>query len=423
MRTKISFVSFILSLALIACTSEITVVPTKTAVQETLLPVPLVTVDQIPSSTITQQFDSSFDCTFPKNSQSIPAFLNGTLLTMNGSNNIELYNLSTNETITLGQVVIGTGVISNRQKVAYIDGDENQVSVVSSNGEILASVPAPENWVEIIDWPDSEHLIIGNMPYRSDGGWYPPSSTIILNIKNGQSIEMLPEYPDIYKYISGPPRMGNYSYSLTAYDPTLNRVIYPAGTSKIEYMVLWDVQKMQEITRFYNYYPYGEIAWNTDGTHFVISLPPYYETYSGETYRNVSDNLPYVGGNEIFLASQDGKSKRLTFWTTRKQTTIHSFSWSPNNQYVAFWLETGDEKPEWQLSILEITTGEITSYCIEDEGSLQIIWNSDSSSLISTISKDDSMNHESIFIDLQSNAAMIWSFENRMVVGWFEPNQ
>ena len=183
---------------------------------------------------------------------------------------------------------------------------------------------------------------------------------------------------------------------------------------------MWDVQKKQEITRFQNLYPFSDIAWNGDGTYFVISLPPYYTTYSGKTYSNVSDNLPYVGGNEIFLANRDGESKRLTFWTTKEKTTIHSFSWSPNNEYAAFWLEIGDEKPKWQLAVMEIKTGKITNYCIEDEGALNIIWNSDSSKLISTISKDDFKNHEFILVDLQSKKATIWSFENKIIVGWFD---
>ncbi len=419
MKIKTLFTVLLFFVTLASCAPKITVTPTETVVRATSTPDPSATSIPRPSPTATEYFSNSLECIYPEKIQGAPA-LNGSLLTIDDSNDVELYNLKTNEKLTLGRVVIGTGVISKYQKIAYIDGDKNQVKIVSSGGEILFSVAAPENWIEILDWPDSEHLLIGNMPFRSDGGWYPPSSTIFLNITNGQSAEFLPDYPDIYKYISGPPRLGKYSYSLTAYDPSMTRVVYPVSTSENEYVILWDVQEKQEITRFQNHYPFGQIAWNANGTSFVISIPPYYKTYAGKTYSNVSDNLPYVGGNEIFLANRDGESKRLTFWTTQEITTIHSFSWSPNNEYVAFWLEIGDEKPTWQLAVMEIKTSKITNYCIEDEGSLDIVWSSDSSKLISTISKDDFKNHESILVDLQSEKSTIWSFENNIIVGWFD---
>jgi len=350
--------------------------------------------------------------------------LDSTLVTIEGnSNNIELWDLEADIKIALGQVVILSGVISNYQKVAYIDADKHEVKIVSPKGEMLSTIPATENWVEILDWPDREHLLIGNMPYRPNGGgWDPPSSTISLDIRSGKNIEFLPKYPNIYDYQMGPPDLGYYSYSVAAYDPSLTRVVYPAVTSDLEYMVLLDILEHQEITRFHIPFPFSDIRWNKDGTFFIISLPPLYKDFYGNIYKNVSDDLPYVGGNELFLVSRNGEIKRLTYLSTKYAINEYSFSWSSNNEYVAFWLTIGTDNPEWQLAILKIKTGELTSYCIDDndEGSLPIVWASDSNQLISTISKKDYVNQELILIDAQKNRSTILSLENRIVIGWLD---
>lgn len=358
--------------------------------------------------------NDELECIQPERVQGLPS-LDSTLVTFDkNSKNIELWNLKTDNKIVLGRVEILSGAMANFQKVVYIDADEHQMKIVSPTGEILSTISAPENWVEILGWINDKNLLIGNMPFLPNGGWYPPSSIVINNMDSGEIIEFSPKYPNIYGYASGPPHFGYYSYSLTAYDPSLTRVVYPASTSDYEYLVLWNILEHREIARFYISFPFSEIRWNKDGTFFIAGFPPHYEDTYGNTYKNVQDELPYVGGNELFLISKNGGIERLTNLTTKFVIDEYSFSWSPNSDYVAFWLKIGVDTPEWQLAVLKLKTGEITSSCIDHEGTLPIIWSPDGDQIMSTT------HSETLLIDIQENKFTVWSTDDRIVIGWFD---
>jgi len=424
MKIKTFITVLLLAISLSSCTPAVTAIPTETAMPTALIPIPSATPTFLPTPTTSENFSNELKCIYPEEIQSSPA-LNSTLLTSDGiSNNIELWNLETNKKIVLGRVVILSGAISNYQKVALIDADKHQLKIVSPEGAILSTVSAPKNWVEILDWPDSGHLLISNMPFLQDGGWDPPSSTISLDLDSGKNVEFMPRYPDIYAYISGPPGFGSYSYSLTAYDSTLTRVLYPAENQDSSFIVLWDISNHKEIARIQTDFPFGDVQWKKDATAFIVSAPPSYTDWQGKVHKNVSDQLPDVGGNELFLVSRDGEIKRLTYLTTKYVVNEYALSWSPNKENIAFWMKIGTDTPEWQLAILETTTGKITSYCINnDEGSLPIIWASDGNQLISTIAKKDGANSEFILIDTQKNKSAIWSVKNQVVLGWLDKNR
>jgi WD40 repeat protein len=379
-------------------------------------------IDNIPPThTPVENISNQLDCIYPERVQG-SLTMQGSLVELEGkSNNLEVWNLDMEQKIVLGRVQILSGVATNYQRIAYIDADKHQVKIVSSDGKVLFEHSAPNNWVEILDWPASEHLLISNMPFRQDESWYPPSSTISLDINSDKYIELLPEYPNIYTYTSGAPSFGDYSYSLTAYDPTLTYVVYPADTLNSSYVALWDILNHREIVRLQMSFPFGAIRWKKDGASFIISAPPRFKDWQGNEYRNVFDDLPYVGGNELFLVDRNGTIKRLTYWTTKYEMDESALAWSPNNENIAFWLKLGTDNPEWQLAILNVETGETRSFCTGgEEGSLPIIWSPDGKQVISTISQNDYINHEMLLIDIQKNQSRIWPLETRIVVGWLD---
>lgn len=360
-------------------------------------------------------------CLQPSNTQSF-SVVEGNIATLSDEANIiSLWNLDNEPSLALGRVEILGGVSSTYEKIAYIDADRQEVVVVSAQGEEIAAVPAQDNWVEVLDWVDGENLLIGNMPLRGNGGWSPPSSTIILNIASGKYIEIFPDYPDIYPYTSGPPNFDRYSYSITSYDSTLTRVVYPGVTQIDFFIALWDVTNKHEIVRLQLPYSYYPPKWKSDGSSFIISAPPKYADLEGKLHRNILDELPYVDGNELFSVSRDGEIKRLTFLTTKYKAEESAYMWSPNGKLVAFWLKIENDNRGWQLAILNTETGKITNYCVgSGDGSFPIVWSPDDDQIISTFRNADNGKLESILVNINTEIAYV-IHEEEVVFGWMDP--
>jgi len=359
-------------------------------------------------------------CLQPSSAQSF-SVVEGNIATFNAETNIiSLWNINNESSLALGRVVIFSGASSTHEMIAYIDADRQEVVVVSAQGEEIAAVPAQDNWVEVLDWVDGENLLIGNMPLRGDGGWSPPSSTIILNITSGKYSEIFPDYPDIYSYVSGPPNFDHYSYSITSYDSTLTRVVYPGETQTDNFIALWDIPGKHEIARLQLPYPYNPPKWKSDGSSFIMSTPPKYTDLEGKLHKNILDELPYVDGNELFSVSREGEIKRLTFLTTKYKAEESAYMWSPNGKLVAFWLKIENDNRGWQLAVLNTETGEIINYCVGGgDGSFPIVWSPDDDQIISTFRNADNGKLESLLINMNTEISYV-IHEEEVVFGWMD---
>jgi hypothetical protein len=383
--------------------------------ENTQKPTPL----SLPTSVKSVDIGIQYKCLEPASDKRFPSG-EGTVVTFDeGTNDISLWDLEKGQKLILGKTQILTGVFSTDQKLAYINTDLHEVNVVSTDGKTLIAIPAPASWVEVFGWMDSESLLIGNMPLRQDGSWYPPSSIVVINTKNSNYKEVFPDYPGIYPYTSGPPNFGLYSYSITAYDPTMTRVVYPGVTPNYFFASLWDISNLHELARIYQPPSFNPPQWKQDGSSFLISAPLQYTDWQGNIYKNVDYQLPYLGGNELFNVSKNGKATRLTYLTTRFIAEENSYVWSPNNEFVAFWLNTQTDNYDWQLATLNIETGEIISYCVGGgDGSYSIIWSPDGNKIISTVEKETiDGSTKIILVDLVKETANIVT-THEVVVGW-----
>ena len=377
----------------------------------------------LPSRTPTAEANTShlqYNCLQASSVQSF-SVAEGSIATFNGeTNKISLWTLNKEHQLDLGRTEILNGASSTHEKIAYIDADRQEVVVVSAQGEELAAIPVQNNWVEILDWMGGENLLISSMPRRGDGGWLPPSSTIILNIVSGKYSEVSPDYPDIYPYTSGPPNFGRYSYSITAYDPTLTRVVYPGVTPIDFFIALWDVPNKHEIARLQLPYSYYPPKWKSDGSSFLISVPPQYTDFEGKIHKNIPDELPYVDGNELVSVSREGEIERLTFLATNYKAEESAYVWSPNGKLIAFWLKIEGDNRGWQMAVLNAETGEATSYCIGNgDGSFPIVWSPDGDQIIGTFRNADNGKLKSILVNINTNIAYI-IHEEEIVVGWMD---
>jgi len=345
-------------------------------------------------------------------------FVQGSIVLFDANNNVSILNLETGNRISLGQIVILSGALSNGRELAYIDVHRSEVIIADSDGEKRVSIPADDNWFEILDWVDNNNILVGSMPLTKAGTWDPPSNTIMLNLSSAAQTELRPNYPNIYNYIMKAPHFGRYGYSVTAYDPTLSYVVYPYMTNRDEGIVLWDIKNNRQIAQLGAFYPWNEPAWNHRGASFVISLQPKYTSSDGRLiYKNTTEEFPYIGGSELFNVGIDGKIRRLTYLTTRYMAEEQSYVWSEDNKFIAFWLK--NENEEWDLATLDVETGEIRAYCVGDEyGSYPIFWSPDGNQLISTTENSEG-ERRVVFIDFRENRTILVSTAE-IVIGWMK---
>lgn len=329
-----------------------------------------------------------------------------------------LFDLQTKSTIDLGKTVRTSLPVSpDGRKVAFSDLDRKALFISDVGGKQIKTIPDPELLLTPTYWLDNDHLAIDKV--RPTDVHTPPllDALVIFNLETGEMKEFLPDYPNFYD-ISGEVQWR--SWSRLEVNPALTYLVYPA----LEYgspTILWDLLNSREVARVY----WGAIdstpQWAPDGTHFVTSAPIRYTPTSNDTFVNVQDNLPYVGGHELLDISQTGEIKRLTFLTTQYPAEVLRYVWSPDGQFIAFEMEltgaSSSNKPR-QLGILNVRTGEVTNYCIEGIF-VQPVWSLDGKQLAINVSPGG-LKHLVFILDIERGIAMQVA-EDAVVEGWMLP--
>jgi WD40 repeat protein len=247
----------------------------------------------------------------------------------------------------VGNIYLGA-VSPNRKLFAYINatGSRQDWNLVVTTDFTYNIIPLEKDWLGIVHWLDNEHLLIlrNRDPLLA--------SIIVLNPFTGERKEILPDYPDIETIYYAA------EWWLPVYDPLLSRVIYPrvAGEARI---VLWDLQKRQAVTYLTSRNnPYGLMpVWSPNGQYFAMALEDQYVP---------TLNYP---AHELYRVDRDGKIERMTNLTAYYNflLRITSYSWSPDNQQIAFHISyrwKGENVPEDQLAILNTKTREVKVFYI-----------------------------------------------------------
>ena len=125
------------------------------------------------------------------------------------------------------------------------------------------------------------------------------------------------------------------------------------------------------------------------------------------------------------MINRDGNIKRLTYLTTNRIAEEQSYTWSPDQKKIAFWLKTEYADPQWDLAVLNIETGEITDYCLGGgDGSFDIFWSPSGDQLITTyIMPNNALTNETriLLINMQNNSAKLL-LSKQIVLGWMTNN-
>lgn len=383
------------------------------------------TVQTTPIVNIVQQCIDISDYTIPeeKNLQGIIPMMPAPQYT-----DSYLFNLTTGEKINfLDDQTTYTryGTVSpSGEWMAYIGykdilAKDDSLVIVNSLGEQqvnipLSSIVTEDTKIQLNEWLDQESLIFQKIGYDFEGGPINPSKGIILVFDpfTGEQRQLQSDYPEIYTI---PPdyyyRWERYNFTLSIYNPALDRVLYMTRYG----VVLWDVMNQQQI-KFMDddlFRNFTHPVWAPDGERFVIDL----DTPSS---RN------------LFIFSEDGEGRQVTFLPELPggdyPGIFSQFTWSPDGESIAFWLfkgrDTETQNYIYELAVLNLSTHEVQNLCVPgyvDHSSVPKFppfWAPDGSGLvIATRAEKNPQRSEAILVDLINNRA--FRLANDVIpVGW-----
>lgn len=201
-------------------------------------------------------------------------------------------------------------------------------------------------------------------------------------------------------------------------DTTLTRAIY-----KHSAIFLTNLESKQIIARIGDGFDRAPVAqWTTDGSEAAIVGT----TAVGTTGTRLGDN--------IFGVSRDGQVTQLTHLAEKFGTgfNIHSMTWSPDSHHIAFWMwSSGATSNNWVLAVLDITTKQVTNYCISTnpyatingrayhQGLSAPIWSPDGKQVIVEL-RAEGPPSSIVLVDTTQNIAFQIA-QNAYPVGWMLP--
>lgn len=149
------------------------------------------------------------------------------------------------------------------------------IIVEGNDGSRMAKVEIPAGVMHLNGWLDSERLWLtkDRDPIPPDKV-IPVSSVVILNPFNGESEELLPDYPGLepletfVRY-----HFGNTSVS---YDSSLAYAVYSQSGEPDTFIVLWNRVNNEAVAKL----PYSSLSrtpllWSPDGQWVLVSITPY----------------------------------------------------------------------------------------------------------------------------------------------------
>lgn len=253
-----------------------------------------------------------------------------------------------------------------------------EVEVADATGLARASLPWQRGWSGF-HWLDEERLVI--LVSNSDLLNRDSSLSYLMVFPfTGQQEPITVTPPDVYDIDPLPYWSGR---GLQVYNPTLTQVAYLQLVDGIYWAyALWDIREAKTLASLVAFDNERTPVWSPTGERFVIAANPL-ETRAYTKF-------------ELYLFDQTGAISKLTNLTAYYPATyIQSYSWSPDERYIAFWLNTDIPRDQdyhfgqQNLAVLDTDTLQVTNYCLPGDFSTSWatlvsapIWSPDSQQLL-----------------------------------------
>lgn len=266
-----------------------------------------------------------------------------------------LYNLRNGEQTSLGRTKYET-VSPVSDWLAFYDNSSGKVVIVDHDGKIFKELNADKSRQFPAYWLDNKNLALNKILEnyaRADN-----ASLMITNPFTNEQHEWLPEYPQ---------QDHGYYYdwqvvSNLLFNSEFSRLVYPATINGRIAIVMRDVHLEREVARIYGGASKNNTPWwSPDGNYFIVSAPMRWDGQN--SYINIDDGFPYVGGSDLLLVSIDGQIKRLTYFTVTNLVGETNFVWSPNSRKIAFLQWDVLHSLEPSLMVVDVETGIVNDYC------------------------------------------------------------
>ncbi|NLI91925.1 MAG: hypothetical protein GX434_06850 [Peptococcaceae bacterium] len=323
----------------------------------------------------------------------------------NKNNKHLLYDLETGKKKDIPNVENYLIVSPNQKMFAYEDAQSQKLMIFTSDGQLLRSMERKKDWGFLGKWQNNEQIIFPK--YVDPPNEEYPHSLIVLNPFSGEEQILQPKYPNIE----------NTSYRLewegsgtTVYDPMITEVVYPGYIEgKGMGYILFDIKDKTKLTELPSSVFGNTPKWFLDGSKFIVN----------------------ARGGEFYLITRDGDIKQITHMNPAYDPSKNDFNYesyfyslSPDERYLALWLTSSLTK-DTTLAILNISTGEVTDFCIPHGPDPLVmpympipIWSPDSKAIVVDANYQNGGNgNDVILIDLiEKNAIRI--DQNLTPVGW-----
>jgi hypothetical protein len=242
-----------------------------------------------------------------------------------------------------------------------------------------------QTWSEIESWISKDTILL------KMSSLYPEGSYAALNLSTGFAEKLVPSYlPGIYFNASD--REVDQSPSWIAeYDPALTRVAYLQDRKQDGFpaIVLWDLQADKQLWRF-SYQQAHHMTfrprWSPDGNWLAVAgqLMSMNDVLANK-------NRLLEQHYELFLISKNGQASQITNFSGAYQKAVLSdLSWSPNGQYLSFWLQSEPGDSSNHLIVFDLESWQMTDYCLYSSELIRpTIWSPDSHQLATNCHSED----------------------------------
>jgi len=366
-------------------------------------------------------FQPSFDNIFPVNTNGLVVFSGEFYRSPS-----YLLDMQSGEIIPLDQgkdeKLTGFAISADKKLLAFqkinTETEISEIQVIASDGGVVKTINWDTSWRKIAGWLDAQTLLISK-----NQGLNEIDSIVLLNLFTGQLAEIAPSYPNMWIiWVEKAFNWGSFNTSGTIYDSQLTRVIYPISDEQKSGVVLWDLADQKELTSLFGGFG-NQPKWRPGEGGFIINLSVRFNS-------NVRMN------EEFFYVDISGNVKQITNLNEADgDTSIGFFNWSPDGNFVAFWLsvEQAGNYPDIyphspvgypnRLGILNFDNGTVIDTCIPGDLSISPpIWSLDGQYLITEdyYGTDFPFTGRVFLANLSKNTVTIIA-ENVSPIGWMQP--